>query len=57
MFVNLQPYAYERYQTPLRLLLDSEYLKSFCDEPLMYQAPTLEFLKEFMREMLRVAKS
>jgi len=56
-FINLQPYAYEHYQTPLNMLLDQQYLNSFCDQPLLLKTPTLDPLKEFMREILRSASS
>lgn len=56
-FVNLEPYAYECYQTPLVKLVDPEYLNTFCDQSLLLAAPTLQPLKEFMLEILRTAKS
>lgn len=56
-FINLEPYAHERFRTPLSRLLDTKYLKTFCDQPLLLREPTLEPLKEFMNEILRAACS
>jgi hypothetical protein len=56
-FVNLQPFAYEGYQTPFRNLCEPHYLNSFCDQPLLLSTPSIEPLKKFMGEILRLATS
>lgn len=54
-FINLEPLAWEQFESLGQLLNSREYLNSFCDQALLLTKPTLENAKNFIGEILKQA--
>jgi len=54
-FINLEPMAWENFESLTGLLQSKKYLESFCDQSLLLKQPSLEPAKVFIGEILKKA--
>lgn len=56
-FINLEPMAWQNFETLGDLLNSKQYLESFCDQALLLKKPSLDPAKVFIQNLLQQATS
>jgi hypothetical protein len=56
-FINLEPMARQNFESLSELLRSTQYLETFCDQPLLLQQPSIEPAKNFIKNILGQATS
>lgn len=56
-FINLEPMAWNNFESLGELLQSKQYLETFCDQALLLKQPTLDATKAFIKNLLEQATS